>query len=62
MPVLCLLCDQLTFLPEMIGDLSSLVYLNVNNCSLRELPDSVCDLRNLIRLGSSVGKDGSLEA
>ncbi|XP_042488094.1 disease resistance protein RUN1-like [Macadamia integrifolia] len=43
-------CKDLIDLHESIGQLQELVYLNLESCSLKKLPNSICRLRSLQKL------------
>lgn len=43
-------CENVTEIPEWIGELEKLVSISVQCCSLSKIPDSICSLQKLKRL------------
>nr|GMD06379.1 putative disease resistance protein RGA3 [Ipomoea batatas] len=40
-------CDQLSRLPDKIGDLNQLRYINLSESKVKKLPETICSLENL---------------
>ena len=54
--IICRDNSKLAYLPDWIGDLKNLTYLNLSGLGLRELNPNICKLENLVFLGLSYNK------